>query len=138
MIGRRVRFAVIAGAAIIAIVIIWALVARLNRNKPPAAGTTSEQRQNAVRVGGQATLFIEGRDDVYVATDEQALPELLSAVASREAANVDALVGSGRVLRLPNNTSVEVLELAAGKVKVRLSEGSNAMRTGWVVDRWVR
>jgi hypothetical protein len=138
MIGRRVRFAVIAGAAIIAIVIIWALVARLNRNKPPAAGTTSEQRQNTVRVGGQATLFIEGRDDVYVATDEQALPELLSAVASREAANVDALVGSGRVLRLPNNTSVEVVELAAGKVKVRLSEGSNAMRTGWVVDRWVR
>ncbi|MFL6214749.1 MAG: 6-pyruvoyl-tetrahydropterin synthase-related protein [Blastocatellia bacterium] len=136
--GRRVRFAVIAGATVIALVIIWALVTRLNRNKPPAAGSTPEQRQSAVRVGGQATLFIEGQDGVYVATDEQALPELLGALASKESAKVDALVSSGRVLRLPNNTTVEVVEIAAGRVKVRLSEGSNAMRAGWVVDRWVR
>jgi 4-amino-4-deoxy-L-arabinose transferase-like glycosyltransferase len=132
------RVAVIAGAAVIALVIVWALVAQLSRNKPPAAGSTTEQRQSTVRVGGPATLFIDGRDEVYLATDEQALPELLGALASRESARVDALVNSGRVLRLPNNTSVEVVEMSAGRLKVRVSEGSNAMRTGWVVDRWVR
>jgi hypothetical protein len=138
VIARRVRFAVIAGATVIALIIVWALVARLNRNKPPANGSTPEQRQSAVRVGGQATLFIEGRNEVYLATNEQALPELLGALASRERAQVEALVNSGRVLRLPNNTSVEVLEIAAGKVRVRVADGTFAMRSGWVVDRWVR
>ncbi|HKP12123.1 MAG TPA: 6-pyruvoyl-tetrahydropterin synthase-related protein [Blastocatellia bacterium] len=136
--GRWVRYAVIAVTAIVAIALVWALVARLSRNKPPAAGSATEQRRTSIGAGSLATLYIGGQESVYVAADEQALPELLGALAAKDAAGVDRLLNSDRVLRLPNNTGVEVVEVAAGRLKVRLTEGKYAMRTGWVVDRWVR
>ena len=91
-----------------------------------------------IGAGMEAVLFLEGQESVFVAVDEQGLPELLGAVAAKENARVDDLIRSGRVVRVANNTRVQVLEMAAGKTKVRIIEGERAMQTGWVVDRWVR
>ncbi|MEN3335043.1 MAG: hypothetical protein V7641_4408 [Blastocatellia bacterium] len=135
---RWVRYAVIAGTVLIALALILALVTRLNRNQPPPARPAPEQRRSAISTGTEAVLFIEGQESVFVAIDEQGLPELLGAVAAKENAKVDDLIRSGRVIQVANNTKAQVLEMAAGKTKVRIIEGERAMQTGWVVDRWVR
>jgi 6-pyruvoyl-tetrahydropterin synthase related domain len=136
--GRWVRYAVIAGTVLVALVILGLLVMRLNRNQPPTARPAPEQRRTAISVGTEAVLFLDGQESVFVALDEQGLPELLGAVAAKENAKVDDLIRSGRVVRVANNTKVQVMEMAAGKTKVRITEGERVMQTGWVVDRWVR
>jgi hypothetical protein len=136
--GRWVRYAVIAGTILIAFAIIVALVMRLNRKQPPSARPAPEQRHSAISVGTEAVLFIEGQESIFVAIDEQALPELLGSMAAKENDKVDDLIRSGRVARVANNTKVQVVEMAAGKTKIRIIEGERVMQTGWVVDRWVR
>jgi hypothetical protein len=83
-------------------------------------------------------LFIDGQPSIYAAVDEQALPELLGAMAAKESGKVDDLIRSGRVVRVASNTRVHVMEMGAGKVKVRFDEGEHMMKAGWVVDRWVQ
>jgi hypothetical protein len=136
--GRRVRYAVIAGSVLVALAILVALVMRLNRNQLPSVKPAPGQRRTAISVGTEAVLFLEGQESVFVAIDEQGLPELLGAVATKENARVDDLIRSGRVVRVANNTKVQVMEMAAGKSKVRIIEGERVMQTGWVVDRWIR
>jgi hypothetical protein len=136
--GQRVRYAVIAGTVLVALAIIVALVMRLNRDQPPSPRPAPEQRRTAISPGVEAVVFIEGQESVFMAIDEQGLPELLGAVAAKEDARVDDLIRSGRVVRVANNTKVQVMEMAAGKTKVRITEGERMMQTGWVVDRWVR
>jgi hypothetical protein len=62
----------------------------------------------------------------------------MTALPARDDARVDALVESGRLLRVPNDTSVRVLESGAGKTKVRILEGEHIMAEGWVSERWIR
>jgi 6-pyruvoyl-tetrahydropterin synthase related domain len=136
--GRRVRYAVIAATVIIALIIITLMVTRQTRSKPSSAGAAPGQRRTGISVGSEAALFIEGQESIYMANDETTLGELLGAVATKEDDKVESLVRSGRVTRVANNTPVQVLEMAAGRLKVRISEGEHAMQSGWVIDRWVR
>lgn len=135
--GRRVRYTIIAVTALVALAIIGALAMRLNRHQP-AAASVPEARRTPISVGTEAVLFIDGQEAIFVAVDEQALPELLGAVAAKDAAKVENLIRSGRVIQVANNTKVQVIEIGAGKTKVRVNEGEHAMQTGWIVDRWAR
>ncbi len=136
--GRRMRYAVIAVTALVTLIFIGALVTRLNRPQTPAAGSAPEPRRTPISVGTEAALFIDGQESIFVAIDEQALPELLGAVAAKDTDRVERLLREGRVVQVANNTKVQVMEVAAGRTKVRLNEGERVMQTGWVVDRWVR
>lgn len=135
--GRRRRAALIAAGALVVVVIVI-LAIRVSRNRDSSTGTPPEQRNAAITTGSEAVLFLSGQATIFVALDEPALPELLGAMAAKDADKTDALVHSGRVVRVLNNTKVEVMEMSAGKLKVRIDEGEHAMKTGWVVDRWVR
>lgn len=88
--------------------------------------------------GSETHLFLTGQDSITVAIDERALGELLTALASRDSGALDAIVGSGRAVRVPNDTAVRVLEMGTGKVRVRILEGSHTMADGWVPERWLR
>ena len=136
--ARRVRYAVVAATALVALVVVTLMVTRQTRSRPSPAGAGPEQRRTNLNVGSEAALFIEGQDSIFVADDERTLGELLGAVATKEDDKVESLVRSGRVKRVANNTPVQVMEMAAGRVKVRIIEGEHAMQSGWVIDRWVR
>ena len=136
--GRRVRYAIIAGSLLIAVAIIITLTMRTNRNQPPPIRPAPEPRRTAITPGSEAILYIEGQESVFVAVDEETLPQLINAFATKDNDKVDSFIRAGRAVRVANNTQVQVLEVAAGKMKVRLTEGEHAMQTGWAVDRWVR
>jgi hypothetical protein len=136
--GRRMRYAAVAGVLLIAIAIIIALTMRASRNQAPTIRPVPEPRRTAITAGSEAALYIEGQESVFVAVDEETLPQLIGAFAARDNDKVDSFVRAGRAVRVANNTQVQVLEVAAGKMKVRLAEGDHANQTGWVVDRWLR
>jgi hypothetical protein len=62
----------------------------------------------------------------------------MSALPAKDNGRVDALVDSGRVLRVANDLKVRVVQTGAGKTKVRILEGQYLMAEGWVSERWIR
>lgn len=92
----------------------------------------------SVGPGSDAQLYLSGKESVMVATDENASGELLAALASRNHAALEALTGSGRVLKVNNNTRVRVLQTIAGQTKVRILEGPYVMTEVWAPERWLR
>jgi hypothetical protein len=89
-------------------------------------------------VPGASTLQVDGLASIPIAVDEGALHEFMNALPAKDDAKVDALVESGRLLKVPNGTSVRVLESTGGRTKVRVLEGEHLMAEGWVSERWIR
>lgn len=86
----------------------------------------------------EARLQLDGRDRIMVSVDEAALNELMGALASKDEGQIERLVESGKVFAVRNNTSVRVLEVGFAKSKVRIIEGDEITKEGWVPDRWIR
>lgn len=132
----RVAAVVIAVAAIALAVIL----SRSSREgKPGEATTTTGSAAGARSAGGsEVRLFVESLDAIPLATDERALDELIGALAARDGNKVDALRESGRVINIVRGTKVEIIERGSGKAKVKIIEGEQLAREGWVPDRWLR
>jgi hypothetical protein len=87
--------------------------------------------------GSEVLLYLPGRSTVMVAIDEKSLDELVAALASR-GDEVQALVDSGKVFTVPNNTRVRIVDVNFAKLKVRFVEGKRVMTEAWVPERWIR
>jgi hypothetical protein len=88
-------------------------------------------------VGSEARLYLQGRDSVMLAVDEQALDDLINALFARDG-SADSLVQSGRVIKVPNNTRVRIAGISSAKLKVVVIEGDHLLKEGWVSERWIR
>lgn len=108
-----------------------------NDNRAPAPVAVVQPNQAQGGQAAESTLYIPGRDQVMLAADEQSLDALMSALASR-AGGVDGLIQSGKVFTAANRTRVRVLDNSSAKVKVRILEGPNIMKEGWVHERWLQ
>lgn len=128
------------------VLIIGAAVIVLTRRRSEPAGTRSPGSgstdkpapRTSLGVGTETHLYLSGQDSVIVAVDEKALDQIVSALSSRDTPALDALVGSGRAMKVPNNTSVRVLEIGSGKTRVRILEGEHVLVDAWVPERWLR
>lgn len=97
---------------------------------------TASRSSNDHSPGSEVFLYLPGRSSVMVAVDEQALDELIDALANSE--EVQNLVNAGKVFTVPNNTRVRVVDANFAKLKVRFVEGRRVMTEAWVPERWVR
>lgn len=88
--------------------------------------------------GSEATLHLEGVPSILVSMNEQALNELMIALPAGDSSKINALIQSGQLVRVENDTGVRILESGAGKTKVRILQGEHAMAEGWVSERWLR
>ncbi|HXG90886.1 MAG TPA: 6-pyruvoyl-tetrahydropterin synthase-related protein [Blastocatellia bacterium] len=125
------KIAVVAVVAVIAIMVIKLL------SGPPASEKQSGGATGAVAGGADSRLFIRGRDTVPAAVDEKAFEELINALSSRNDANVQALMASGKAIMVPNNTRVRKVQSASTLVQVRILEGEYEGRTVWVLAQLV-
>lgn len=102
---------------------------------PPAA--TSPGRPG---VGEEATLDLAGASFVYLcATDAQAdWDELIDAENRADARWVGELMASGKVFRVPVGTRARVTQVAATSRKVRVLDGAESGREGWIQVEEVR
>jgi hypothetical protein len=131
------QFAVVVTTLLIGVVIIfWLSTRQPPGSLPPAAA--SRQPTGSVMQGSEATLHIEGVPSILVSMDEQTLKELMSALPAGDSSKINALIESGQLVRVENDTGVRILESGAGKTKVRILQGDHAMAEGWVSERWLR
>jgi len=131
-----ITIVVIIGAAIV--VMTTGRSGSRNARSQTGGSTDKPVIAGSLATGSETHLYLSGQDSVLVAVDERALDQVLNALAGRDSAAVDALVDSGRALRVPNNTQVRVLEIGTGKTRVRILEGEHGMVDVWVPERWLR
>jgi hypothetical protein len=130
-------------AVIIGVVLVLIIARRSNQGgeSRSAASRTDGARTDSrgpVTVGSDARLYVEGLDPIPIAADEPALGELMTAFSKKDDSRIDDLAESGRVFKVPSETRVRVLQMGAGKIRVRVSEGEHVMSEGWVLERWLR
>jgi hypothetical protein len=132
------------GVAVMIIAVSALMMARRSdsggdsRSADPQAGGAASGGRSPITVGSDARVYVEGLDSIPIAADESAFNELMTALSRKDGPRVDALAESERVIKVVRNTRVRVLEMGAGKIKVRVSEGDHALSEGWVLDRWIR
>ena len=91
-------------------------------------------------IGAPARAFIDGSQWIYLAVDRDAMDELIDV---QNASDLDALrdLGQqGKVFRVPNNTTVEVVERGGLLTKVRATEQDRVYtgREGWLQYEFVQ
>jgi hypothetical protein len=121
------------GTAVIAL-IFWYSNRRVESVNPaPTASSPVGSEQPLAR------LAIPGLNDVAVASDDRSLDELITALVRRDESGIESLIASGNAFRVNNNTRIRVLKIGSGaKTRVRIMEGENAMKEGWVAETWVK
>lgn len=138
--GKTAKLVAAGCACAVAIVIIL-LIARPFGPKPGGAEAPASERgresRASVSAGSEVKVYIAGRDFVPVAADERSLSEVLQAVSTRNEGRVSELIQSGKSLRIDNDTKATILEVGTGKLKLRIAEGKEIMKEGWVPERWI-
>jgi hypothetical protein len=106
----------------------------------PSSSSTSASAGSNLLPGQKAILDNSHIDSqvVMVALTEQDLDEYIKAVNAQDVVGATQLSMSGRLLRVPNNTKVLVLESKGMKTNVRLMSGKQAWRSGWVLTPSVK
>jgi hypothetical protein len=94
--------------------------------------------RSAFRAGSDARLSVGTAKVITVAVDEQSLYETIEAMSRRDDQKIESLLQSGKAFRVEPDTKVRLLELGNGQVKVKILEGSNALREGWVPEGWLK
>lgn len=95
---------------------------------PPPNGTGTEAR----------IQFGDGQYPAWVSEDEQTYKELVAAVTAKDTVGYNKLLYSGKVFEVATGTKVLVLEPGLERSKVRILEGNNSGRSGWVPRQGVR
>jgi len=124
--------------AVILIPIILGFVITLARGCSGSDTTTPNNAQPSVGVGQEG--FLRTSDvggDVYVATTESAFDEFVKAAVIKDTIGMAQMVLNGRAFGVPYNTKILVTESAFTKKKVRILEGKQLGKIGWVPFEFV-
>lgn len=120
-----------------AVILLW-LSSHSRTSTNVSAGEASAKASGSTTQGSEANLHIDGVTSILVAVDEQALNQLMNALPANDNSKVEALVQSGELLRVANDTRVRILETGTGKTKVRILQDEHSMAEGWVLERWLK
>jgi hypothetical protein len=141
---RRKSTAVVAVAVLIAVVSLVGWFG-FGANAPSGSGARQESAgsENTAQgtkrgVGSETRLYIDGQSSVPVAVDEKTFDELIEALSTRRTESLETLAQSRKIFRVDNDTRISILEIGAGKVKVRVVEGPHVTMDGWILERWLR
>lgn len=121
-----------------AVILFWLTLRGRSGSSPASGGGPSATTGGITSVGSEGTLHIDNATSMFVGVDERALGPLVNALASKDNSMLDAIVDSGEVLRVANDTRVRILVLRAGTTKVRILQGEHVMAEGWVAERWIK
>lgn len=134
----RKKTIIIAGVAVVVAIAAIALIASRSDRAGQPGSSTNKPARKALSAGSEVNLYVEGLEAIPMATDERALDEILGAMASKDKGKIDELNASGRVINIAKDTRALILETWMGKIKVRVAEGQQAAKEGWVLERWIR
>lgn len=139
-----VKVSIVVASVVIVALILAGWLSTRSKSSSSMEGKQGTTRSGQARsgistgVGSEVRLYLERLTSVPVAADERAFDELITALSTRRQDSVETLIQSGRVFRADNDTRIRILEMASGKVKVRVLEGPHIMKDGWIHEGWVR
>ena len=73
-----------------------------------------------------------------IALDPAVLPIIRHAILDADGTVIDGLIQEGKAFTVANNRQVEVQVATSAGLEVRVLEGTQAGRTGWVASRFVQ
>ena len=73
-----------------------------------------------------------------IAADPAVLPIIKRAILEADSTVIDGLIQEGKVFTVANNRQVEVQVATSTGLEVRVLEGAQTGRTGWVASRFVQ
>jgi hypothetical protein len=140
---KKVQNAVGMGCLAVVLVLMFAFRGCLSGTSgpPPGSETRGEPAGGAssgASVGSEARLHVDGLDTVMVAVDEQAFDEFTKASVAKDNIGIANLVLSGKLVEVPDNTRVLVVDMGLFRRKVRVLEGTHVGLAGWVPYEWVQ
>jgi hypothetical protein len=92
--------------------------------------------EDEIKAGSEAYLY-QGSDTAFVAIDEESLSAFEEALQAKDKIGFAELIQSGRVLHVPANTKVLILD-AGLAVKVRILEGEYTGKAVWTDSAWIK
>jgi hypothetical protein len=108
-----------------------------------ASGTSSSARSPAahssyVGVGSEGRLFIRGNGALSVGVTEEAFNEMNTAISVSDSVGYRTILLAGRAFIVQEGTRVLVIERGLFRAKVRILDGTQKDRAGWVASEWVK
>lgn len=105
-----------------------------------AEGGSDALDEAVTEVGASARAFIEDGQWIYLAVDRDAMDELMDAQNASDLDGLRRLGQQDKVFRVPNNTTVEVVERGGLLTKVRATEQDRVYtgREGWLQYEFVQ
>lgn len=87
--------------------------------------------------GEEARIFVDGTKEVLIAVDEKSFDEWNAIAAAKDSGGMLKLLGTGRAFLVANKTKVLVLDPDTVKTKVRVLEGDQSGKSGWISVEFV-
>lgn len=106
---------------------------------PPAA--PAAPAKSFLRPGDQGRAQVDGAAGPFLANTPDDYDAFVKAAAAKDTAGVAQMVGQGRLAQIPNGTLVQVIDFTGvldTKYRVRVLEGAQAGRAGWVPTEFIR
>ena len=91
-----------------------------------------------IHKGEHAVLSVAGHDHAYLAVTKTEATAMAHAVEKRDATRLRRLIDEGKVVEVANGTRVDVTGESFNEREVKITEGTLAGRTGWVVLEWLQ
>lgn len=123
-------------AVVVGIVLLLYVFAPWGRKTDQSAAVPTSAL-SALRVGQEGQLD-NGGPTVLVAIDDAAFDDLNKAAGAGDDTGVRELVRAGRVFLAPQHTAIRVLENGLVSVRVRILDGAQKDKAGWVPAEFVK
>jgi len=106
---------------------------------PPNETSNSKITGTGGSVGSESKLYVEGLESITLAVDKKAYDELTNCYIAKDKIGILNLVIARKSFTVENGTRVLVIakSFTMSKVRVRILEGKNMGKAGWVSYEWV-
>jgi hypothetical protein len=126
-------------AIVLAAVILFVTFLNKQLHIPDEQGDlASTMSRTVLREGADAKLSAGASNVLMVAVDDRSLNEVIDAISRKDDQKMKRLLQSGKAFNVEQGVKVRLLGLVGGKVMVKIMEGSNASKVGWVIEGWLK
>jgi hypothetical protein len=132
--GQILKSRTVIAAGILALLLLALFIIRPFRVEERSPSKTPNSPSGSL----DNRLQIAGAGLIYVASDEKSLHDLMDALPRGKTDAVEDLLQSGKVMRVNNGTKVRILEQSSMIRKVKILEGDQIMKEGWVLESWIQ
>jgi len=122
-----------------ALVLMWWMT---SHNSPRVAAPVPTRATQPARMGdllvGEHGRVDTGGNIVFIAVDDAAFDALNTAANADDTAGMRQLVAAGRVFTVERNTGILVIENGVFSVRVRVTDGPQSGKSGWIAAEFVK